>query len=702
MILFEEDKSIQGCIYDYKTTNLSAIKLAVQLGRMGIKNNKFVLSLYQPELSGIDAHDPNLSEIIKAKIAVECKLNIWYFLRECVRVPSQGKDAIPYIFNRANVALTWLFCNSVTPFLTMPRQVGKTISTISLMSWVMFIGGKRLSVALFAKDHDLVLENVERLKIIRDGLPYYLVSTSMKDTENKEGIGYHKLQTKYTTTIAQASKTRASGQGRGPSLCLEHWDEFAYYTNNHISYSSATSAIVAAAEQVRETGMPCTNLITTTAGKLSEDAGKYAFKIKNNCMRFTEKLYDSKDVKTLKKIVNANSRNKMCYLEYSYKQLGKTDEWFEEVIVDKDPDTIACDYLNIWQHISSNSVIPKQLSDLLDRNQREPVLCTVHDNLVVRWFVHPDEIDKGKRANIPYIIGSDTSANVGRDFTTFVMIDPTTMQVVCTCKCNVSNFVHIAACIMHFLTKYRNSILIAENNYVGKNLLDVIVLQLISRGFNPLKKLYNLWYQEHDGVKELPYMIDGVTGDIIKNFGFHTGAKSREHLYKTVLIQAIKTNYNKINDPDIISEIKGLIMKNNRVDHSVGGHDDLLIAYMLACFFVLYGKNIRLYGVDRSIFLSEVSHTGNKIDPHMKQQQMQIYKKIQQIKQTLKNCSSSTLKYKYVSELKSLELLLDKEILDIDTLSMDQVITQKEEKKKEFNIFDGSNKSLELFSHFSV
>ena len=694
MILFNNDFKEQGAMVDYKTRNKSAIKMAILLGQMGISNNKFMLALLQPELSGVDPFDPNLSNTLKEKIAVECKLNIWYFLRECVRVPSQGSSASPFIFDRANLGLTWLFCNSITPYLTIPRQIGKTISTISVMTWVVYIGGRDLATALFAKDNGLVLENVERLKIIRDGLPEYLVRPHPLDTNNKEGIGYKALATKYNTYTAQPSATRAMGQGRGPSICMEHWDEFAYYINNELSYPSATSAITAAQAQVRATGMPCTNIITTTAGRLSDASGMYAFNIKNNCMRFSEKLYDSIDRPSLYELVKSNSNNNMCYLEYSYKQLGKSEDWFNEVIIDKSEDVIACDYLNIWQHTSSKSAISKELSDLLLANQKEPVKCTIHNTLVVRWFVDPDTIDVHK----PFIIGGDTSDNVGIDFTTFVMIDPTTMQVICTCKCNLANFVHVSKCIMEFLTKYPNSILIPERNKNGKVLLDILILELQKVGFNPLRKLYNMYYQKWDGKSEVVRSVGEATGDIVKMFGFWTGAASRDELYTTTMSQTLKNNYDKILDPDLIGEIRGLVTKNGRIDHIDGGHDDLTIAYLLACHFVLHAKNIKLYGVDPDCFLSEVTYKGIKVDPTQKSRQLEIQKRLKYLRQQRDACRSNILIRNYDYEIKSLEHLIDEEIVDTDTLSMDQVMRQSDKAKEEFNVYNGTEKALQLFS----
>ena len=96
MILFPDDFRRYHAIIDWNTKNKSFLRIAAVLKRMGIKNYYFMLALTQPELQGIDPHADNLDSITIQKILYECSVNYWYYLRECVRVPSAGGDGIPY------------------------------------------------------------------------------------------------------------------------------------------------------------------------------------------------------------------------------------------------------------------------------------------------------------------------------------------------------------------------------------------------------------------------------------------------------------------------------------------------------------------------------------------------------------------------------------------------------------------------------
>ena len=106
---------------------------------------------------------------------------------------------------------------------------------------------------------------------------------------------------------------------------------------------------------------------------------------------------------------------------------------------------------------------------------------------------------------------------------------------------------------------------------------------------NPLKKIFNKYFQEYDP----DFKLDNLNYDsglIRKNFGFNTtaSATSRDFLYSRVLMTVLKLVADRLMDHDLIKELCGLTTKNNRVDHSGSGHDDLVIAFLLACYFLLF------------------------------------------------------------------------------------------------------------------
>ena len=110
-------------IYAQKTTkNKSFLDMHHYLKSIGIKNNEFMLTLIDPDLDGIDPHDPNLNSYYKQKVLRECLANYWYFIREVVRVPSSGKPMM-YKLTRANLALNFCMCLNLNVFEEIPRLI---------------------------------------------------------------------------------------------------------------------------------------------------------------------------------------------------------------------------------------------------------------------------------------------------------------------------------------------------------------------------------------------------------------------------------------------------------------------------------------------------------------------------------------------------------------------------------------------------
>ena len=683
MILFQKDFVEQGAIVDYNTTNTSFIKMAMLLKEMGIKNNKFMLALYNTRLQGVNPYDPNLSEEMKVMITCEIKLNPWYYIREVVRITSQGTEGgVPFCLDRANLSFFWLYMNSINIFETIPRQIGKSIAAITLTSWILYFAGINVTVGMFARGSSLQVENVKRLKDIRDSLPSYLIRKNKNgiDSDNKEGVTYTALNTRYKTYTAQSEIQSAIDQGRGETFAITHWDEFAFYKLNWLSYPAAISTTDRASEQLQATGVPTCNIITTTAGRLDEKRGKYAFKVKSDCIQFTEHFYDCKDHAELGKLVEDNSDNGMAYIEYSYKQLGKDDAWLKKKIANKDPDVIQMDYFNRWISGSTEGVVPSHLLEKINNSLMEPKHVTMVDQVRVLWYVDKDTYSLSEFKNRPFVIACDTSDNMGRDYTTILILDPTDMRVIATARSNSTNLIVMAKSILKLMQEFPNSIFIPERNKNGVVFIDLILTEMEGKSFRPLRRIYNTVVQNFYDGKD-PVDTFDIRGEGRAVFGFNTTASSRDILVKQVLFNTLNINYSKIYDQELISEICGLRLKNGRIDHGSEAqeHDDLLFAYLLASWLILFGKNLHYYGIDERIVLSKMDRQGNPIEAGEKDKQIQIQKRLVELDILIYSASSETLRRGYEVEKRDLERLVDNSIIDPNTISVSQVKKEKQD-----------------------
>lgn len=119
------------------TKNESFLRTAQLLKKMGIQNYAFPLCLYDPDLKDVDVHaldeDTQENEILRTKVQIEANRNVWYYLRECIRIYEQGGEPVRFRLNRGSCAMTWLFINGIDSCNLQPRQQGKFTVLSSLI-----------------------------------------------------------------------------------------------------------------------------------------------------------------------------------------------------------------------------------------------------------------------------------------------------------------------------------------------------------------------------------------------------------------------------------------------------------------------------------------------------------------------------------------------------------------------------------------
>lgn len=673
MVLFADDFASQNAIADTTTSNLSFLKMALILNELGIQNNLFHLALYDRDLKGIDPHNLKDESLeLKERIAWEAKINPFYCLRELIRVSASGTGGIPYILNRSNLAQAWCFFNSINTFQVMPRQIGKSVGTMSLACIYLYIMAYNVNWGMFCKGNKLQYENVDRLKKLRDALPKWLLHQSQNDTNNKEGIYYDALKNGFLTFVAQSDKQAAGDQARGQSFAVENWDEVCYYNNIDLSYDSATAGMDTAGEQAFKSGVPSAIIMTSTAGDIDDPRGRWCYHTACDAMRFTEHLYDVKCRQDLLDTVRLNSKNNFVYIEFSYKQIGKDKEWFERVTRNKSARVIQKDYENKWLAGASNSIFPQEMLRKIRESRKDPVKVTYYDKLQIKWYDDPDLLlrDEALRRK-PYVLGLDTSDNVGKDFTTGCMLDPWDLHPVCTFACSITNQVFVARCVLDLLTKFPRMIFIPERNKLGTMFIDFVFAESRRETFDPLTRIYNMYFQNYTRDTEVNG-LDYEDGTVRRNFGFTTSksATSRDLLYSSVLMTAMKLVGDRLGDSKLIDEVSGISVRNGRVDHSEKGHDDLLIAFLLAAYFILFGRNHHLYGISPDEFLSRVNNdTGDTIDPDLKIQQAQMKAQIIDLRSKLKHCGGNLiLRSAYERELQKLTSVVGDVPMDEDRI----------------------------------
>jgi hypothetical protein len=668
MISFLSDYKKRNVYIDTSTKNDSFIKLAIVFKRMGIQNNKFHLTIYDKSLIGVDPYSKTLTSDQKKRIALEAKRNPWYYFREILKVPASGGDPVPYIINRANCAMIWLYYNHIDVFQVCPRQTGKTIATIGIFSHIMFICGKNIELSMLTMSNKLRNENVARLKEFRDSLPSYLVSVVKSDKDNIQEIEYSPFKNTYKTYAYSKSLVAADNLGRGMTSPSQHHDEFAMAYKNYITYPVAFDCTSRAAADARKNNQPCSNVITTTAGRLDTQEGRYAYEMLNKALPFREKMYDCKDLNELEELVKYGSKNRMVYTEFSFLQLGYTMEWFLDRKERKGgtQDEIEREYFNVWKHGTRQSILDQKTLTTLKDNKKEPLYVEFKGGYIFNWYVDRHLVKSGHYKNVPMVLGMDSSENIGRDFTTIVLLDARDLSVIATCRCNETNTIKLANYVADLLIEYPTITFIPERNFAG-SIIDLILLRLQKAGVNPFKRIYNSVIQNRNDKEFSGVDINNYRHTVDryrKYFGFRTTGSeySRKYLYNTVFSKAMQLNATKIYDKTIIEEITGLVIKNGRIDHTTGGHDDMVIAYLLANYLLFAGKNLHYYGLDSKFILSKVGTEKDRQDNSKRNEQILIREQIRIIEKKMNNTNSQLLRTVMFKKLEELKKKVDDKI----------------------------------------
>ena len=150
--------------------------------------------------------------------------------------------------------------------------------------------------------------------------------------------------------------------------------------------------------------------------------------LKNTC-QWTEKLYDmaydpNDDEKNeVLQYVKSNGKNMIVYIEYSYKQLGLTDEWLHKMY-DAIGNPLVVKREILLQRLRGSSESPYEQEDI---EYITSMIHPVHDEMYLLEHFRFD-IYKPLEKHIPYLVGVDCSTGTMGDSNAITIINPNTEE----------------------------------------------------------------------------------------------------------------------------------------------------------------------------------------------------------------------------------------------------------------------------------
>jgi len=698
-ILFEEDFDYYPTAdIDLTTKNQSFVRLASVYRDMGVKNNVFHLALINQNLRGVDPFDPDLDETTMKQIYYECLINPWFFFREIARAPAtSGVGSDPLQANRGNIALWWCFFNHVMVFLIQIRQTGKSFSTDQLMSYLMNILCRNTAINLLTKDDNLRRANVKRLKDIMAELPKYLNFSTKDDARNGEEITIMRLNNRYNTHVPQASEKNALKLGRGLTTPIFHIDEPPFQPHIETALPAALAATGNAVDKAKARGEPYGTILTTTAGKKDDRDGKYVYKLLQDAAVWNERFFDAKNHAHLEQIIRASSRKRsfMVNITLNHRQLGKSDEWLrtkldESKAVGEDADR---DYFNVWTSGTNTSPFSADMAERIRRGEKE-VKYTYIDPVygyVIRFYIPEAEVFE-RLSTGRFTMGMDPSEAGGGDDISLVLVDVESLEVLGAGTYNDTNVFNLANWICDFLVTFKNITAIIERRSIGAALIDQLLWLLPEKGEDPFKRLFNMVVQERmenkDRFKEIEVPLGRRPEDIYvrykKTFGFATsgsGQTARSSLYGLTMSDGLRMAADRMNDKTLIDQVLALEIRNGRVDHAPGEHDDMVIGWLLCIWLLTKGTTLSFYGMDSRLTLSkiQIQRGESQGERLFREEQEALRERIRQICDAIADEKDDFVVMRLEDQLRMLESRLVVQASDVH--SIDELIRQAKERK---------------------
>ena len=464
--------------YQRSTSNKSFIEMSNYLKAIGVKNNRFMLTLLDPDLAGIDPHDPNLSLNYKMKVLKEVRNNFWYYLREVVRIPSSGPPS-PFLLNRGNMAFLYLAIMNINTILLMPRQTGKTIAAACFYVYVYNFRTQNSQISLLNKEFKDSKDNLSRIRSIRDLLPVYLRFDAVFSQVNGKKVKVpntavymeHAVNHNKLRTYAKArNDVSAANLLRGQTFPLLWVDEFAFVPFMKIIYGNMSPAMSKAIEIAKRNAVPYGILYTTTPGFLTTEEGKYAYRIINNATKFNEGWYDL-TYQQIIELIDSNKLSTFVHIQFTYQELGYSEEWFYEQCKKQDWEwpLIRREFLLEWSDEAENNPFTKEELDIVRKFCKKPKKTFLIFGKYQLDIFEEIPLLSNLVPKYPPIIGVDPSGGVSKDSSCLTFVDSKTTRVFAELRSNTISLIEMARVIEYIvLNMMPNAIVNIERNGVKK------------------------------------------------------------------------------------------------------------------------------------------------------------------------------------------------------------------------------------------
>lgn len=550
------------------------------------------------------------------------------------------------------------------------------------------------------------MQFVNAIKKIRSGIPEYLVEMTYKDNDAGNILTYQAYgeadKNTFEVRVPNGGEDGADNVGRGATWEMMLVDEPAWmkYIGNILN--GAGPATLTAQKLAREKGIPYFTAKATTPNSVLKAEGRYMHNEMMESTEWREAFFDSfSESHLVERCIKASPKpttSPQICMQFNHLQLGFGKDWIKETI-DKLRLSWAkakIDLLMMWTEEGASKLFDDKTREKLNDSKAEAIYNQeIEDTgLFIDWFLPKARLDElFIDPSEFFLMGVDTSDAVNKDACTLVIRRMKTGEVVGVGRYPIAFLDDVTTVLRWCLLNIEHSLLIIERNR-AQHMIEQLLLSLPSYGIDPFERIFNDVYQdpikyamEYKDLQETHFRFR-TKEFYLKfkgRFGFQTNSVTRPQMYQFIY-EAVSNTGAVIRYGHLIDELIGLETdKNNRIDHSSKGHDDLVIAWLLSYWFIKLGYNKPLYKIPQGYTLTEVTPlVEDPNTPHFTKDQLELFirikERIVELGKELETTDSDLIANRIEMELKKLGGLIPKEMKK--TITVDDVIQNANTERK--------------------
>ena len=464
-----------------------------------------------------------------------CALDPVYFIENHVKIVNVDEGLIPFAMRPYQQNMVNTFHENRFTIAKMPRQVGKTSTTVGYMLWCVLFNDN-YNIAILANKGALAREILSRIQLAYEYLPNWL----------QQGII---IWNRGNIELENGSKILAgstsSSAVRGSSYNLIFLDEFAFVpTNMAYSFFMSTYPTISSGSTTKV-------IIVSTPNGLN---------------LFYKMWMDAIEKRSLYKP-----------LEIHWSDVpGRDEKWREETIRNTSEEQFAqefeCEFLGSAATLISGPKL-RQLSFI------NPIYHD--DNLDIYEYPNKGKKDDaGNWTEMPHIycLTVDTSRGLGGDYSAFSVIDVSQIpyKQVAKYKSNDIAPILFPNIIYDVGTKYNDAYVLVEINDIGQQVVDLLHKDLeydnIFKIESSQKKGQNISAGHKKGIQ----------------FGLRTTTKTKR-IGCANLKTLVESDKLIVNDFDTINELSTFVRKKDSYEAEEGNNDDLAMTLVLFGWMISQG-----------------------------------------------------------------------------------------------------------------